>query len=51
MNAGKEQTTIRLPSEVLEKIRREAQYRNTSLNGMINMLLAKGLKNINQGLL
>ena len=48
---NREQTTIRLPAELREKIQQEADKRNQSFNGLINFLLAKGIERINQGLL
>ena len=39
----KEQTTIRLPKELKEEIEKEANKRNVSFNGLVNMLLYDGL--------
>lgn len=47
----REQTTIRLPTELKEQLQKEADKRNQSFNGLINLLLAKGIERINQGLL
>lgn len=47
----REQTTIRLPAELKERLQQEADKRNQSFNGLINFLLAKGIERINQGLL
>lgn len=44
----KEQTTIRLPSELKEQIEKEANKRNVSFNGMVNTLIYEGLKVIHQ---
>ena len=45
------QTTIRLPAELKKKLEQEADRRGDSFNGLVNLLLAKGAENINQGLL
>lgn len=47
----REQTTIRLPTELKEQLQREADKIDLSFNGLVNLLLAKGMENINQGLL
>ena len=40
----REQTTIRLPPEMLERLRREAAERGCSFNGYIYTLILKGLE-------
>lgn len=48
----REQTTIRLPAELKEKLQQEADKRDMSFNGLVNLLLTAGLENFNlQGLL
>ena len=44
----KEQTTIRLPSELKEEIQKEADKRDISFNGMVCRLLKEGLTVIRQ---
>ena len=50
-NMNREQTTIRLPAELKEQLQQEADKRNQSFNGLINLLLIKGIERINHGLL
>ena len=38
----KEQTTIRLPTELLEQLKQEAQRKGYSLNGYILFLIEQG---------
>ena len=38
----REQTTIRLPRELLEQLRREAQVKGYSFNGYVHALILKG---------
>ncbi len=45
----KEQTTIRLPVELKERIEKEADKRGISFNGMVNQLIYIGLEVIHQG--
>ena len=44
----REQTTIRLPKDLKEKIQREADKRGDSFNGFVIVLLNKALKSIYQ---
>ena len=44
----REQTTIRLPTELKEELQREADRRGDSLNGFIIMLLGKAWELIQQ---
>ena len=45
----KEQTTIRLPVELKERIQREADERGASFNETAVLLMRKGLEAIRQG--
>lgn len=45
----REQTTIRLPSELKEQLQQEADRRGDSLNGLIMILLNAGWKLMLQG--
>ncbi len=45
----KEQTTIRLPAELKEKIQKEADRRGESFNGLVMIMLNEAWKLINQG--
>lgn len=45
----REQTTIRLPVELKEKLQQEADKRGESLNGLIILMINKAWKLINQG--
>ena len=45
----REQTTIRLPAELLEQLKREADKRGDSFNGLLMILLNAGWKLMLQG--
>ena len=45
----REQTTLRLPPELLEQIRRQAQEMGISINGLIILCLETGLAAIREG--
>lgn len=44
----REQTTIRLPAELLDELRQEADQRGDSLNGLIVMMINKAWKLMRQ---
>jgi len=46
---AREQTTIRLPTDLKEQIQREADIRGQSFNGMICYMLFEALELINSG--
>ena len=41
---NREQTTIRLPAELRDKLHQEAEKRNMSFNSLVILLLCQGLK-------
>lgn len=45
----REQTTIRLPTDLKEQIQRKADKEGQSFNGYINYMLSKAWELINQG--
>lgn len=46
---NREQTTIRLPKEMLESLKQEAYKRGESLNGLLMIIINAGLELIRQG--
>jgi hypothetical protein len=48
---SKEQTTVRIDTELRNKIQREADRRDVSFNEMINLLIYKGMEFVNRRLL
>lgn len=48
MQMEREQTTIRLPAELKEKIQQEADRRGESFNGFIMIMINKALELIDQ---
>lgn len=42
--AGREQTTLCLPSELMERLRRQAQEMGISVNALILLLIDKGFQ-------
>jgi hypothetical protein len=47
----REQTTIRMPPDLMEALRQEAERRDISFSAMVNLLIFKGLELIHQGVL
>lgn len=41
------QTTIRLPADLKGRLQREADKKDISFNGLVNLLLSRGVENIN----
>ena len=46
---NREQTTIRLPKKLMDSLRKEADKRGESLNGLLVILINAGLELIHQG--
>ena len=46
---NREQTTLRLPGELLEVLRRQARERGMSLNSVMILALEKGLEVLREG--
>lgn len=44
----REQTTLRLPVELMEQLRRQAQAMGISVNALILMLIDKGFRGLQQ---
>ena len=47
--ASKEQTTIRLPAELKQRLQQTADRRGDSFNGLVVMLLNKSLELMSKG--
>lgn len=47
--SAREQTTLRLPDELLDMLRRQARERGMSLNSIMVLALYKGLEAMTEG--
>lgn len=47
--SAREQTTLRLPGELMEMLRRQARERGMSLNSIMVLALYKGLEAMTEG--
>jgi len=47
-NMDREQTTLRLPAELMEQLKQEAQEMGVSFNGYLLMLIHKGRHDLHQ---